>query len=141
MVSFSIRVNGVWILAQLTNSHMHTELVGVLLFLNATINSTTCGRIMLFPELLKVTGFSTMEHPHIMLTWGLMAYLSQRFLEKWFDRGGPIAWPPRSPDLTTLGFFLWGFIKNVVYQCTVCDLDDPSYGINWAFVLVVQRCW
>jgi hypothetical protein len=24
-------------------------------------------------------------------------------------------WPPRSPDLTPCGFFLWGYVKDVVY--------------------------
>jgi hypothetical protein len=26
---------------------------------------------------------------------------------KWIGRGGPVAWPPRSPDLTPVDFFLW----------------------------------
>ncbi|KAJ8870126.1 hypothetical protein PR048_029138 [Dryococelus australis] len=29
--------------------------------------------------------------------------------------GGPIPWPPRSPDLTPLDFFFWGYVKNIVY--------------------------
>jgi hypothetical protein len=29
----------------------------------------------------------------------------------WFGRGGKIAWPPRSPDLTPLDFSVWGYIK------------------------------
>ena len=29
---------------------------------------------------------------------------------------GPIVWPLRSPDLTPLDFFAWGFIKDVVYR-------------------------
>jgi hypothetical protein len=31
-------------------------------------------------------------------------------------RGGPISWPPRSPDLTPLDFFLWGYAKDQVYR-------------------------
>ena len=34
-----------------------------------------------------------------------------RFPDGWIGRGGPIPWPPRSP----LEFFLWGYIKNIVY--------------------------
>jgi len=26
--------------------------------------------------------------------------------------GGRIAWPPRSPDLTPLGFSVWGYVKD-----------------------------
>jgi hypothetical protein len=41
--------------------------------------------------------------------------LNERFPDAWIGRGGPIPWPPRSPDLSTLDFFLWGYIKNIVY--------------------------
>ena len=29
--------------------------------------------------------------------------------------GHPIEYPPRSPDLTALDFFLWGYVKSIVY--------------------------
>ncbi|PNF27274.1 hypothetical protein B7P43_G05160, partial [Cryptotermes secundus] len=29
-------------------------------------------------------------------------------------RGGPVTWSPRSPDLTPLDYFLWGYVKNSV---------------------------
>lgn len=37
----------------------------------------------------------------------------------WIGRGGPVAWPARSPDLTPLDFFVWGFLKNKVYSTAV----------------------
>jgi hypothetical protein len=40
---------------------------------------------------------------------------------RWIGRGGPIAWPPRSPDLTPLDIFLWGYVKNTVYQVKIND--------------------
>lgn len=40
-------------------------------------------------------------------------YLDAGF-RQWIGRGSrSVAWPPRSPDLTPLAFFLWGYIKNV----------------------------
>lgn len=33
----------------------------------------------------------------------------------WIGTNGPIAWPPRSPDLTPLDFFLWGTLKQYIY--------------------------
>lgn len=42
-------------------------------------------------------------------------YLNQRYPNKWIGRNGPIPWPPRSPDLAILDFFLWGTLKNQVY--------------------------
>jgi hypothetical protein len=38
-----------------------------------------------------------------------------RFPGQWIGRAVPIAWPPRSPDLTPLDFFLWGFVKDRVF--------------------------
>jgi hypothetical protein len=38
-----------------------------------------------------------------------------KFSEKWIGRGEPITWPPRSPDLTSLDFFVWRYIKDDVY--------------------------
>lgn len=42
------------------------------------------------------------------------AHLNDNF-RQWIGRLGPIAWPPRSPDLTPLDYFLWGTMKQEVY--------------------------
>ncbi|PNF39058.1 hypothetical protein B7P43_G04850, partial [Cryptotermes secundus] len=39
-------------------------------------------------------------------------YLNTRFSGRWIGRAAPTAWPPRSPDLTPLDFFLWGFVED-----------------------------
>lgn len=41
--------------------------------------------------------------------------------DRWIGRGGPVPWPPRSPDLTPLDFFLWGRVKDLVYGQTGHD--------------------
>jgi hypothetical protein len=33
--------------------------------------------------------------------------LDVKFPGRWIGRGGPIAWPPRSPDLTPLDIFFF----------------------------------
>lgn len=43
------------------------------------------------------------------------AYLDQAFPNQWIGRFGPVSWPARSPDLTPLDFFLWGYVKDRVY--------------------------
>lgn len=48
-------------------------------------------------------------------------WLNKYFPEKWLGTFGPINWPARSPDLTPLDFFLWGYLKQKVYAC---DLQD-----------------
>lgn len=37
------------------------------------------------------------------------------FPDRWIGRGGPVSWPPRSPDLTCLDYYLWGRIREIVY--------------------------
>ncbi|GBN27178.1 hypothetical protein AVEN_46569-1 [Araneus ventricosus] len=43
--------------------------------------------------------------------WGMIVrdFLDENFPDRWCGRSGPIPWPPRSPDITPLDFFLWGF--------------------------------
>jgi hypothetical protein len=60
--------------------------------------------------------------PHYANT--VKAFLSQQFPGKRIGRRGPIAWPPRSPDLTPLDFFLWGYIRDLVYQTKVQDVAE-----------------
>jgi len=38
---------------------------------------------------------------------------------RWLGRRGPVAWPPRSPDLTPLDYYLWGHMKTLVYETKV----------------------
>jgi hypothetical protein len=33
-------------------------------------------------------------------------YLNRKLPGRWIGRGGPIAWPPRSPDLNPMDFYL-----------------------------------
>ena len=42
-------------------------------------------------------------------------YLDRRFPGRLIGRGGTQPWAARSPDLTPLDFFAWGFIKSKVY--------------------------
>ena len=48
-------------------------------------------------------------------------------------RGGPVAWPPRSPDLTPLDFFLWRHVKSVVYINPVNTRQELIEQIFTAF--------
>lgn len=66
--------------------------------------------------------------PHYSIA--VRAYLDERFPEKWIGRGGPVAWPARSPDLTKLDFFLWGFIKEKVYKTSPTTKEDMKVRIR-----------
>lgn len=58
-------------------------------------------------------------------------YLQERF-NNWIGNRGPIAWPPRSPDLTPLDFFLWGAIKDKVYKEKPRSLEELKNNIRIA---------
>lgn len=51
-------------------------------------------------------------------------YLNNTFPGRWIGRRGAFEWPPRSPDLTPLDFFLWGHIKSKVYSTPPDTLED-----------------
>ncbi|GBM25456.1 hypothetical protein AVEN_261573-1 [Araneus ventricosus] len=38
-------------------------------------------------------------------------FLDTTFPQWWIGRGAVMAWPPRSPDITPLDFYLWGYVK------------------------------
>jgi len=40
------------------------------------------------------------------------------------SRFGDVPWPPRSPDLSTCDFFLWGYLKSRVYRHKPRMLND-----------------
>lgn len=58
-------------------------------------------------------------------------YLLEKF-PNWIGNRGPIAWPPRSPDLTPLDFFLWGTIKDKVYKEKPHSVDHLKTNIRAA---------
>uniref|UniRef100_V5G1N2 DUF4817 domain-containing protein n=1 Tax=Anoplophora glabripennis TaxID=217634 RepID=V5G1N2_ANOGL len=51
-------------------------------------------------------------------------WLDYNFPQRWIGRGGPISWPPRSPDLTPLDFFVWGYVKDKVYMVPVHTREE-----------------
>lgn len=51
-------------------------------------------------------------------------YLNTVFIERWIGRRGTIEWPARSPDLSPLDYFLWGYLKAKVYATQPLNLED-----------------
>jgi len=43
-----------------------------------------------------------------------------------------VEWPRRSPDLSILDFFLWGFTKDDVYKTRPLNVDDLKQRIREA---------
>ncbi|GFS51117.1 transposable element Tc3 transposase [Trichonephila clavipes] len=49
--------------------------------------------------------------------------LKDTFGNRLISRFGPVNWPPRSCDLTPLDYFLWGYVKSLVYADKPQTLD------------------
>lgn len=58
------------------------------------------------------------------------AYLNDIFPGRWIGRRGAIEWPARSPDLTPLDYFLWGYLKSKVYQSLPNTLEELKERIR-----------
>lgn len=59
--------------------------------------------------------------------------LTNVFEDRWIGPRGPWRWPPRSPDLTPLDFYLWGRVKNKVYFTPVASREDLELRVRRAF--------
>lgn len=66
-------------------------------------------------------------------------HLHNAFPYSWIGRDGPIPWPPRSPDLTPLDFYVWGRAKELVYATEVADREELVQRINAAFDLMKEE--
>lgn len=45
---------------------------------------------------------------------------------------GPVKWPPISPDLSPLDFFLCGTVKDIIYDTSSTDVNDLQRRITEA---------
>lgn len=66
-------------------------------------------------------------------TQNVKRYLDDTFPQRWIGRGSDVPWPPRSPDLTTCDFFLWGYVKERVYQEAFTNINNLKQAIRNAF--------
>lgn len=75
--------------------------------------------------------------PHFAL--GVRNYLNQTFPDRWIGRAGPLAWPPRSPDLNPLDFYLWGHVKTAVYRTKPRSIDELKQRITDTLAAIPVR--
>lgn len=69
----------------------------------------------------------------------VLRFLNRNYPDRWIGRGSRFPWPPRSPDLTKLDFFFWGFIKSVVYNIPPTTRQDMMERIRQAFTMVTPE--
>jgi len=65
-------------------------------------------------------------HMAVISIAALRRLFPQRVISCFID----VPWPPRSPDLTALDFFLWGYLKSKVYSNRPTDLHTLKENIR-----------
>ena len=51
-------------------------------------------------------------------------FLNYPFPGRWIGSGGPHNWPARSPDLSPLDYYVWGWMKELVYSVKLGKRDE-----------------
>jgi len=64
--------------------------------------------------------------------------LDATFPNRWTGIDGPTPWSPRSPDITPLDFFLWGYVKDKVFSTPVPDITDLKARITDPFATITE---
>ena len=54
----------------------------------------------------------------------------QQFSGSWIGRRVPVKWPPRSSDLCLLDFYLWGYLKAIVYLVKIGNINQLKQCIT-----------
>jgi hypothetical protein len=102
----------------------------------------------MLPELLEEIPLSLKRNTWFQHDWAaadisrqVREHLTTTYKDRWIGRGGggAVAWSPRSPDLTPLGFFLWGYIKTLIYSSPVDSEEDLLARIFEAAAIIRQK--
>ncbi|GFT81345.1 uncharacterized protein TNCV_3672411 [Trichonephila clavipes] len=67
--------------------------------------------------------------------------LRDTFGDRLISRFGPVNWPPRSCDLTPLDYFLWGYVKSLVYADKPQTLDRLKTTFAVLLPIYGHKCW
>lgn len=51
-------------------------------------------------------------------------FLDDNFTNMWIGRGGPHAWPARSPDFNPVDYAIWGYLKASVYSSEINSREE-----------------
>lgn len=68
----------------------------------------------------------------------VLDYLQQRFPDRLISFRTQVMWPPRSPDLNPLDFYLWGHIKQLLRGKEHASLEDLKHSIQTAVRAINQ---
>ena len=61
---------------------------------------------------------------------GIINFLETKFGERVISQNGTVGGPPRYCDLTPLDYFLWGYVKSMVYANKPATIDELRTNIG-----------
>lgn len=67
------------------------------------------------------------------------ACLNELFPGRWIGANGPSRWPPYSPDLNPVDWYLWGKVKDLCYREAPTTREDMIQRILNAFATVTPQ--
>lgn len=65
--------------------------------------------------------------------------LNRLFPGRWIGIGGFVEFPPRSPDLTVLDFFIWGYVKSRIFFRSPQTPEQMELAITEAFAEITPE--
>ncbi|GBM74191.1 hypothetical protein AVEN_104814-1 [Araneus ventricosus] len=122
---------------------MHNKLIGPFSFTEKSITANVYTDLLQLFIALQLEEFQ----PWIMFQqdgapphWGSLVrdFLDETIVDRWIGRDGPTPWPPRSPDITPLDFFFWGYIKDRVFATPIADVEELKARIQAVVCTVTE---
>lgn len=85
------------------------------------------------PEFVARNAWYQMDGAPAHTSGAVGEVIEEMFGDRWFAHNGPYKFPPRSPDLTPLDYFIWGYVKDQVYSTPVTTKDDLRNRVRGVF--------
>ena len=123
---------------------MHNQIIGPFIFAESTITANIYLNMLkhyVVPQLEEFQPRVVFQQDGAPPHWGLIVrdFLNETFPNRWIGRNGPTPWPPRSPDITPLDFFLLGYVKDRVYRTPVRDVKTLQSRIIEVLAIVNEE--
>lgn len=114
---------------------MHSRIIGPFFFAESTVTANVYLDMLeqfATPQLQDLQPDVIFQQDGAPPHWGINVrnFLDTTFPGRWIGRDGPTCWLPRSLDITSLDFFLWGYVKDKVYATSIEDLDTLKQRIS-----------
>jgi len=122
---------------------MHNKFIGPFFFNEPIISANVYLDILqlhVAPQLEEFQPWIIFQQDGAPPHWGshVRRFLDATFPNRWTGRDGPRPWPPRSPDITPLGLFLRGYVKDKVFSTPVPDITSLKTRITDDFATITD---